>query len=186
MEITILHFHVTAAILTYLLFILCVVINVMVCMGRRIRRDYSVIFCDAGILFALETMGTGAVRAREAWGQAWVWEPRLTGMFLMTLFFVSWRLAIGILGKEAVSNRRLTSSLIVLGLPAMAFTHLAAKLLGGIHPQDMSHLSSTERSAWLFIVVGVIQAILGLIFVVYRIWRQKKIGECIEPSRTAK
>ncbi len=184
MTSTILPIHVTAAISTYLWFVLCVVQNVRLRLGYGKSPEYAVAFCEAGIGFALITMGTGAYWAQEAWGSAWVWEPRLTGMFLMTLFFVSWRLAVAILGDEAVSNKKLTATLIVLGLPSMAFTHLAAKIAGGIHPADMSHLSTQERVLWPFLCAGAVDLILGAIWVFFRT-RNKK-GERISEAQPEK
>lgn len=145
-------------------------------MGKNIRSILAKSACESGLCFALETLITGSIWAHEAWGSAWVWEPRLTGMLLTTLFFLSWRLVIAILGVEAISNRKMTASLIVMGLPSMAFTHMAARLFGGIHPKDMSHLADSDRLLLPFFVLGGIQILLGVGWIALRARRQQTGG----------
>ena len=156
MDAPILVFHVPAACGCYLFFIACVVFNIGIQRGRRWSQAWAVAACEAGIVFALGTMLTGAWWGYHAWGAAWVWEPRITGMFLMTLFFVSWRIAVIILGKDAFANKKLTASLIILGLPAMFFTHMAVMLFGGIHP---SHIAPSHHEG--LIAHHVVLAVLG-------------------------
>ena len=177
MDNTLLPIHVTAAMATYLWFIACVVQNVRVCLGRKANPRVAVAACEAGLFAAAVTMATGSYWAYHAWGTAWVWEPRLTGMFLMTLFFVSWRIAVAVLGAEAVSNRRMTASLIVLGLPSMAFTHLAARLMGGLHPSGMSHVERGPELWVGFAVAGIVEIAAGLAWIW---WRTKKGGRIPE------
>ncbi|MBQ9818238.1 MAG: hypothetical protein IJM59_12350 [Proteobacteria bacterium] len=137
------HFHICSATMCYVCFIACVVINIGIAAGKRWSPFAAISCCESGLLTALITIISGSIWAYEAWGTAWVWEPRLTGMFLMTLVFVSWRLAIAILGPDAVSRPKLSASLIILGLPAMFFTHVATRLFGGIHPDQIPKSSST-------------------------------------------
>lgn len=170
----ILAYHVSAACLTYLFFLGCVGFNIGAgvlatrsAVGdaedtgpRRYRVSClaacAVSCCDVGLLFSAETLVTGAWWGHIAWGVSWIWEPRLTGMFLMTLCFMSWRLACAILGAEMVSKGRLTACLILLGLPSMAFTHVASQLFGGIHP------ATVEQSGAIFPASGwMVDVVLG-------------------------
>lgn len=109
---------------------------------RRIHRHFAaqhaIAFCDIGLLFAAATLATGMYWAYHAWGAAWIWEPRLTGMLLMTFFFLSWRLSCCILGPETTQNIHYTAPLLILGLPSMFFTHFATRLMGGIHPSSVA------------------------------------------------
>lgn len=131
-------YHIAAASSSYLFFVMCITVCLAAGAGKaNVRR--AVLACDAGLFFALETLLTGAFWAQRAWGAAWVWEPRLTGMLLTTFFFASWRIACFLMGETAAAKPRLTASLIVLGIPAMAFTHLSVRLFGGIHPDSVAH-----------------------------------------------
>ena len=94
----------------------------------------------------------------------------------MTLFFVSWRLACLVLGPSLVANKKLTSSRIILGLPAMVFTHVATRLFGGIHPASMSHSEVVLQEKWPVILVVLGEIILGVGFVLLRIYQMKKAG----------
>lgn len=108
------------------------------CIHRHFAAQHAIAFCDIGLLFAAATLATGMYWAYHAWGAAWIWEPRLTGMLLMTFFFLSWRLSCGILGPETTQNIRYTAPLLILGLPSMFFTHFAIRLMGGIHPSSVA------------------------------------------------
>ncbi len=169
--------HVSAAITCYLFFIACVISCLCIAHGRSINPLFATSFCEAGLFFAAETLATGAFWAFQAWGKPWVWEPRLTGMFLMTLFFVSWRIAVAILGNEAVANKKLTASLIILGLPAIFFTHAAVRLFGGIHPDKMP--ASISWQAWMIILAALIHLGMGIAFAIVR---YKKMAGRMERS----
>ncbi|MBQ1265868.1 MAG: cytochrome c biogenesis protein CcsA [Proteobacteria bacterium] len=140
-----LHWHVPAAIFTYLFFILCVVMNICRALGKQISLRRALSACDTGIIFAGITIITGMIWGRSAWGTAWIWEPRLTGMLLMTLIFVSWRMSATVIARHVVAERIATASLIILALPSIVFTHLATRLFGGIHPDAMP--AATHSSA---------------------------------------
>lgn len=136
-------FHVPAAIFCYVFFIACIAVNIGIRAGKNVSPAIAIALCETGLLFAGITILTGSIWGYHAWGAAWVWEPRLTGMFLMTLFFLSWRLACAIAGPQITSKGQFTATLIILGLPAMAFTHLAVRLFGGIHPETMPASAAT-------------------------------------------
>ena len=157
---SILPFHVCPAMLCYVCFLGCVVCNIGIRMGRDWHVGTALSWCDTGLVYALATIGTGAWWGHQAWGSAWVWEPRLTGMLLMTLIFASWRLACAILGPALVRSGRLTATLLVLGLPSMFFTHVAVRFFGGIHPASVS--SSGGHATWYgFVIVGISAILLG-------------------------
>lgn len=158
--IQLLPYHICAAILTYIAFIACTGINIALYVQnihtppsspeqsatkRRFLRTLltpstAIVLCDAGLIFALETFITGMVWATDAWGAAWVWEPRLTGMLLMTTIFAAWRIGCSIVGHDTPNKIRYTAPLIILGLPSMVFTHFATDLIGGIHPEAIAPL----------------------------------------------
>lgn len=82
-----------------------------------------------------------------------------------------------ILGNEAVANKKLTASLIILGLPAIFFTHAAVQLLGGIHPDKMP--TSISWQPWMIILAALMHLGLGIGF---SIVRYKKMAGRMERS----
>ena len=171
-------YHICCAVLCYVSFLLCVGFNIAIGFGKTCSVGYPLAFCEVGLCFALATMITGAWWGYHAWGKAWIWEPRLTGLFLTTLFFVSWRLVCAVLGNSLVANKKLTSSLIILGLPAIFFTHFAVRLFGGIHPASVNQMHVVIPEKWPIVLV-----VVGLLFmstggVVLRLRQIKKAG-CI-------
>ncbi len=152
-------FHISAAVLCYASFIACacaiIAIHIRIVRKNSENRVQSsskhrkhrilltgtsaIALCDVGLIFAAETLVTGMIWAKRAWGAAWVWEPRLSGMLLMTLTFAAWRLSCAILGGDTPDKMRYAAPLLILGLPAMFFTHFAVRLFGGIHPDSVAH-----------------------------------------------
>ncbi len=159
---SILPYHVCAAMLCYAGFLACVICNIGICAGKRWPMDLSIVFCDVGLLFALATMGTGAWWGYHAWGSAWVWEPRITGMLLMTLIFLSWRISCRILGDNLAGNRKFTATLLVLGLPAMFFTHVAVRFFGGIHPAAIADSGGSHTLWYSFVLTGISELLIGI------------------------
>lgn len=160
-----LHWHVPAAIFTYLFFILCVVMNVCRALGKQIPLRRTFLACDTGIIFAAITIITGMIWGRTAWGTAWIWEPRLTGMLLMTLIFVSWRMSATVIARHVVAERVATASLIILALPSIAFTHLATRLFGGIHPDAMpASMHPSALPAYAFVLSIICYLSLSVAF----------------------
>ncbi len=134
---TLILWHIPAAVMAYLGFIACLIINIAITFQKKWSFRLAQHTCDVGLIFACVTIATGMVWAKQAWGTPWIWEPRITGMFLTTLLFLAWRLASHIIEKHVVAHRTTTATLIVMAMPAIAFTHLAGKLFGGIHPTQM-------------------------------------------------
>ena len=145
--------HISVASGSYLFFITCIVSCLLI--RKKHACSVAIAASEVGIANAIMTLVSGSIWAHYAWGTYWVWEPRLTGMLLTTMFFVSWRIAVGILGETAVRNRKLTASLIVLGIPGMFFTHVAVKLFGGLHPSSTHALNSAPVLWWAFVLMGV-------------------------------
>ena len=159
---SILPLHVCAAVLCYVGFLSCVICNLGIWLGKRWPTQLSMVMCDVGLWFALATIGTGAWWGYHAWGSAWVWEPRITGMLLMSLIFLSWRISCGILGPSMAGNPRLTATLLVLGLPSMFFTHVAVRFFGGIHPASVQASNSAHVMWYVFLLIGIAELLTGI------------------------
>lgn len=179
---SLLSFHICGVSLAYLAFIACTAINIGL-YARDIRAKKSlkqnspnvptisrrfplptasIALCDVGLAFAAETLMTGMFWAIRAWGAAWVWEPRLTGMLLMTAIFASWRLSCALLGSDTPNKIHYTAPLLVLGLPSMVFTHFATRLIGGIHPENIAQSGSTLGSWVSFTPIAIGHIAIGL------------------------
>ncbi|MBQ9394090.1 MAG: cytochrome c biogenesis protein CcsA [Proteobacteria bacterium] len=162
----ILPLHISVAIGSYFFFLMCIVS----CLFIRKKHACSIAIAssEVGIANAVLTLVSGSIWAHYAWGVYWVWEPRLTGMLLTTMFFISWRLAVGIMGETAVRNKKLTASLIILGIPGMFFTHVAVRFFGGIHPSGTHALNSAPVLWWAFVLMGVGVAAVSAGMFLYR------------------
>lgn len=161
--------HVPAAMISYAGFGFCVLLNLAFLLGRRIEPRIGHIACELGLLFALVTMISGGLWGLEAWGKAWTWEPRLMGLLLTTLIFASWRLAQSQIVLHTQESASISAKLIVLGLPALIFTHVAVRLFGGMHPETLPPEAvngGTHAGMWLTSIIAQIG--LAASFVIWR------------------
>lgn len=163
----ILPYHICAALFSYICFIVCVVCSLAARICEKFSIRHAIAACDAGLLFAVETLLTGSFWAYRAWGTAFVLEPRLTGMLLMTLCFASWRIACAIIGTATPIYQKLTASLIIIGLPAMALTHFAVRLFGGIHPESIAQSGSPSPGIVPFVTIAAAHALFAASFALF-------------------
>ncbi|MGE3108980.1 MAG: cytochrome c biogenesis protein CcsA [Phycisphaerales bacterium] len=103
---------------------------------------------EVGALLASISLSTGMVWARDAWGQWWVWSPRLS--FTLAL----WALLVGLVvirRSMRCTPRRATVSAVV-GMVAfldVPLVYLSVKLIPDVHPV-MPSLTPDMRAVLLY------------------------------------
>jgi heme exporter protein C len=85
------YFHVPVAIASFVVFFFTAFYGVRFLMTRDRRYDTKArIATEVTLVFVLLTMLTGDLWTRWAWGVWWVWEPRLTTYFILTLLVIGY------------------------------------------------------------------------------------------------
>ncbi|MBU0552295.1 cytochrome c biogenesis protein [Myxococcota bacterium] len=170
------YFHVPAAWLCYLGFIITFIGSVGYIWNRSPRADaLALAGADIGLVFGWIVMLTGPLWARATWGVWWKWEPRLTSMALLVLIFAAyWVLRRYGGGTEGV--RRFGAVLAIFGAPNIAFVHVAVKKWRGDHPGGVvgGGLDPDMRLAF-FICLAVLQVLFIYLFIErYRVIRDEE------------
>ncbi|MBU4556481.1 MAG: cytochrome c biogenesis protein CcsA [Actinobacteria bacterium] len=85
------YFHVPVALGSFLVFFFTAFYGVRFLMTKdKIYDTKAKIATEVTLLFVILTLITGDLWTRFEWGQWWVWEPRLTTYFIMTLLVIAY------------------------------------------------------------------------------------------------
>ncbi len=85
------YFHVPVAIVSFAFVIVAAVYAVLFLARRSERYDVRCRLCmQVGLIFIIATMISGDLWTRHDWGVWWVWEPRLTTYFILTLLVIAY------------------------------------------------------------------------------------------------
>lgn len=85
------YFHVPVAIGSFLVFFFTAYYGVRFLMTKEKKFDIRArIATEVTLLFVILTLITGDIWTRFEWGVWWVWEPRLTTYFIMTLLVIAY------------------------------------------------------------------------------------------------
>ncbi len=85
------YFHVPVAEASFLVFFFTAFYGVKFLMTKDRRFDTRAkIATEVTLLFVLLTMATGILWTKVAWGVWWLWEPRLTTYFILTLLVIAY------------------------------------------------------------------------------------------------
>ncbi len=159
----IMYFHVPAAWLCYLGFLVCFIGSITYLVNRKTKADIVALAgAEVGLLFGVVVLVTGPLWAKAAWGTWWKWEPRLTSMLLLFLVFAAYYV-LRAFGGQTEGVRKFGAVLAVFGTPNIYFVHNAVKKWLGDHPGDVvkAGLGTEQRialygSLLVFIVVFVL------------------------------
>jgi heme exporter protein C len=155
------YFHVSSAWLCFLGFLMSAVASAGYLWGKGPKWDlFALSSVELGLLFGLIVLITGPIWARPVWGVWWKWEPRLTTMLLLVLFYSAYWV-LRVYGGESDGVRRFAAALGVFGAPNIYFVHIAVKKWRGQHP-DVIQGGGLHPDMWKAVWVSF--AALGLVF----------------------
>lgn len=84
----ILFFHVPVAVVSFVAFIVAAAWSILYLWKRDPAADRAAFAAvEAGVVFCVLAIITGAVWAEVQWGEAWTWDPRQTTIALALLFY---------------------------------------------------------------------------------------------------
>lgn len=139
----IIFFHVPAAWLSLVAFIMAMVYGVKYLRKKNLEDDAkSLTSLQLGMVFCLLATITGSIWAKFSWGTFWHWDPRETSIFILLLIFG----AIFAL-RSAIDNEEKRAKLsavysIISALTAPFFIFIMPRIMTGLHPGSADDTSS--------------------------------------------
>jgi len=128
------YFHLASAVAAFVSFT-CVFIASIGFIVRRetIWDNLAVAAAEVGVLFTTFVLVSGPLWARPAWGQWWVWDPRLTTTLILWFLYTGYLIL-----RQAIPGYRGAMAAAVLAILAyvdVPVVYFSVTLWRGIHPQ---------------------------------------------------
>ncbi|MCC6865914.1 MAG: cytochrome c biogenesis protein CcsA [Ignavibacteria bacterium] len=142
----ILYFHVPAAWVSTVAFIMALFYGAMYIKKRDIIYDHKASSSAAlGLMFAVLATITGAIWARFEWGAFWNWDPRQTSIFVLILIYGAYfalRSAV-----ESEEQRAKLSSVysILAGITVPFFIFVFPRIVESLHPDPIVNSSGKVK-----------------------------------------
>jgi heme exporter protein C len=179
------YFHVPVAISSFLVFFFTAFYGVRFLMTKDKKFDTKAkIATEVTLLFVILTMITGDIWTRFEWGKWWVWEPRLTTYFIMTLLVIAYF----VLRNSIEDEERRATYAAVFGVIAFIDAPISfaiTRLLPSVHPVVLRTGGGLTGSQLLAFLLGLF-GMLCLAWVMYRArWREEDLKERVEAAKAA-
>lgn len=115
---------------------------------RRWGDELGAAAAEVSVMFGLLVMVTGPLWARKAWGHYWVWDVRLTTVFVLFLIFIAVLLARRFGGP---ARQRIAAGLALFGAVDVPLIYVSVKLWRTIHPETtvVTSLPAEMRPAFM-------------------------------------
>ena len=127
-------FHVSAAWIGMLAFLVAAVCGILYLTKKRIIFDpiaFSAV--EIGLLFTAIANFSGMIWAKPIWNTWWTWDPRLTTMTIMAFTYIGYLLL-----RRGVDNpekrARFGAVYAIIGFASVPLTFFSSRLLRTIHP----------------------------------------------------
>jgi heme exporter protein C len=175
------YFHVPVAIASFAVFFFAAYFAVRFLTTREPGFDArSRIAMEVTLIFVILTMLTGDLWTRWAWGVWWVWEPRLTTYFILTLLVIAYfvlRSSVDEPERRAVYSAVFCIIAFIDAPVSFAITRLVPSELHPVVIGVPGGLDGTQLAAFLISMFGM----LAFAFVIYELrWREEQVRERLE------
>jgi len=170
-------FHVPVAISSFLVFFFTAYYGVRFLMTKDKKYDTRAkIATEVTLVFVILTLITGDLWTRFEWGTWWVWEPRLTTYFIMTLLVIAYF----VLRNSIEDEERRATYAAVFGIFAFmdapisfAITRLVPSSVHPVVLRSGGGLTGTQLAAFLMGMFGM----LMLAWVVFRLRLREEFAQ---------
>lgn len=180
------YFHVPVAIGSFLVFFFTAYYGVRFLMTKEKKFDIRArIATEVTLLFVILTLITGDIWTRFEWGVWWVWEPRLTTYFIMTLLVIAYF----VLRSSIEDEERRATYAAVFGIIAFLDAPISFAITrlipSSVHPVVLRSGGGLTGMQLLAFQLGLF-GMLMVAWVVYQVrLREELAKERIEEIKTA-
>jgi len=180
------YFHVPVAISSFLIFFFTAYYGIRFLMTKDKKYDTKAkIATEVTLLFVILTLITGDLWTRFEWGTWWVWEPRLTTYFIMTLLVIAYF----VLRNSIEDEERRATYAAVFGIIAFldapisfAITRLIPSSVHPVVLRSGGGLTGVQLAAFLIGLFGM----LMIAWVVFQFReREEFVSERLEAVKAA-
>ena len=128
------------------------------------NKNFTIIaksFAPSGLVFNLIALVTGSIWGKPTWGTWWAWDPRITSMLVLFLFYilyiVSWRLF------ENDNAAKISSLVAIAGFVNVPIIKFSVDWWASLHqPSSVNILSETTIHSSMLIPLLLMTAAFAL------------------------
>jgi heme exporter protein C len=181
------YFHVSVAEASFLVFFFVALYGVLFLMRKdRVYDTKARIAAEVTLMFVILTMVSGDLWTKASWDTWWIWEPRLTTYFIMTLLVVAYF----VLRNSIEDEERRATYAAVFGIVAFLdapLSFMITRWYRSIHPVVIA----AGSGSWLVgsRLVTFIVAQVGMLMLGYAIYelrmREEIVKDRIEAAKAA-
>ena len=171
--VKIMYIHVPSAWLSLLTFLIMTIYSV-VSLSFKISFGFIInkAIAPVGAIFTLICLITGSLWGKPIWGTWWVWDARLTSMFILFIFYL-----LIIFFKYSFSNievgEKITAILIIVGSINLPIIKFSVDWWNTLHqPASISKLSSPSIDStmlWTLLIMTLSFSLIGLLISLIRV-----------------
>ena len=171
--VKIMYIHVPSAWLSLLTFLIMTIYSI-ISLSFKISFGFIInkAVAPVGAIFTLICLITGSLWGKPIWGTWWVWDARLTSMFILFIFYL-----LIIFFKYSFSNievgEKITAILIIVGSINLPIIKFSVDWWNTLHqPASISKLSSPSIDStmlWTLLIMTLSFSLIGLLISLIRI-----------------
>ena len=175
------YFHVSAAWVGMLSFLVAAVVGILYLRSRDNRLDVmAVAAVELGMVFMLIAIVAGSIWARPIWNTWWTWDPRLTTVTIMELIYAAYlMLRNGI--EEPERRARFGAVYAIVGFISVPLTFFSIRIFRTIHPVVIG--SGDPSAAGTFDMIAPMAQTFALSLVAFTVifadllWHRYRLGQ---------
>lgn len=135
-----LYFHVPAAWLSALAFIMSGIYSILFLRGKsnnvRLQEEKAFNSSVIGMIFLVIAIISGSIWSKVSWGAFWNWDPRQTSIVVLVLIYIAY-FSLRAATDNNPKRGRLTSSYLIIAMAATPFLiFIIPRLYLSLHPAD--------------------------------------------------
>lgn len=127
--------HVPAAWVAYLAFAVVMICSIQLLRTDSLRWDEMArASAEVGVVFTAINILTGMLWGKPIWGTYWVWDARLTSMFVLFLIYLGY-LMFRSMASDPVRGARIAAVIGIAGFVNVPLVHFSVRWFRTQHPE---------------------------------------------------
>ncbi len=170
------YFHVSAAWVGMLAFLLTAVFGILYLRSKALKWDrMAASSVEIGLLFTIIAVLTGSIWARPVWNTWWTWDPRLTTVTLMGFTYLAYLLL-----RRGVDNRerraRFSAIYSIVGFLSVPLTFFSARLMRTIHPVVFTTAGTDEGLTPAMVQTLMVSLLAFTLLFALLLWQRSRLA----------
>ena len=148
--------------------------------NTRLSGMMTQALAPTGAMFTFLSLWTGALWGKPMWGAWWVWDARLTSVFVLFLFYLAYMALRAAIDDEA-KGARAAAILALVGLVNVPVVHWSVEWWNTLHQGRTVFAAGGSRAASVFLVPLLLMSLsymagfgsLWLVRIRGEVWRRR-------------